>query len=555
MYAIPMTPLLSVRPVSIRPLRDAVVMSVIVLTAAFSAPVTQESGAQDPERVEGEAPADHELLSHVRGGAYFVARPLKERYDQLLARLRALKSEIETANIPGSQAIEELGQLQSQLADLRKEIEAKKVLVTPVQIHTESETIAFDLGPEQLLVVTADSLRVEDWDGPQLKCVLEKTVLAAPDQPADEHLKGIRLVHRHGKDADLVGQTDGERQADEEKFLASPDGRKLTEKQRESRRKLLREIADYRAPYREFQGHEFDALEIEGLTYEQGNRQMTIGVHAKNAGGSLGSEWQRHALLTIYVPACKAVALRGCRVALDVKGVRANLLVTGDDSRDRDYAGTFQIRDVHGSLTVDQVPIQVVENIEGNVSITATEEFSNTGTHHEDDWRIAYAPPPFPCSCRKIAGDFSASFGRFDLTLEDVTGAVNVRNSFGNTVFTAREPLAQAAQRLISESGRIEVTLSKSALGSLPVLALTNHGRVSTNSRRELLDETNFTTTTSDLGGRFSWRGMVSKANQDSPESMLGKFERPGKAWLNQKRSAGLDVISRGGSIVVKTDE
>lgn len=538
---------------AVRPLtsfRRTAAMTLVVLTALFA-----NGFSQEPARADGEAPPEHELLTHVRGGAYFVARPLKERYDQLLVRLQTLKSEIENAKIPGAEAIEELRKLQTQLADLRKEIDEKKVLVSPVKVHTQSETVTFDLGPERLLVVTADSLRVEGWDGPQVKCVLEKTVLAAPEAPADEHLEGIQLVHRHGQADDLVGKPDRELQADEEKFRASPDGRKLNKKQLDFRRTLHEQIAERFAPYREFQGREVDTLAIEGLTYEQGNRQITIGVRSKEGGGSQGSEWQRHATLTIYVPNCQAIALRGCRVLLDVRGVRANLVATSEDSQNRDYNGTFEIRDLHGSLTVHQVPIQVLESIAGDVSLTATEEFANTGTLHEDDWRVAYAPPPLQVSCKKIAGDFTAAFGQFDLTLDGVTGTVNVRNAFGNTALIAREPLAQAAHRLISESGRMEVTLSKPALSSVPVLAVTNHGRVSTNTRREVLDETNFTTTTPELGGRFSWRGMVSKSDPNAVEAMMGRFERPGKAWLNQQRAAGLDIISRGGSIVVQVED
>ena len=53
-------------------------------------------------------------------------------------------------------------------------------------------------------------IRVEGWDGTQVKCVLEKTVVAADDKPVDEHLQGIKLVHRHGLAPNLVGHTPAE---------------------------------------------------------------------------------------------------------------------------------------------------------------------------------------------------------------------------------------------------------------------------------------------------------------------------------------------------------
>ena len=49
----------------------------------------------------------------------------------------------------------------------------------------------YELGPYRLLVITADNIRIEGWDGPQVKCVLEKTVLAPDDNPVDDHLKGL----------------------------------------------------------------------------------------------------------------------------------------------------------------------------------------------------------------------------------------------------------------------------------------------------------------------------------------------------------------------------
>src|SRR5207247_1598340 len=83
----------------------------------------------------------------------------------------------------------------------------------------------------------------------------------------DEQLRSIKLIHHHGATANLVGQTPAARDADERRFLASPDGEKLSEQQRANRSALLRQIASRFEPYRAFQGKQIDTLDIEGLTH------------------------------------------------------------------------------------------------------------------------------------------------------------------------------------------------------------------------------------------------------------------------------------------------
>jgi len=58
-------------------------------------------------------------------------------------------------------------------------------------------------------------------------------------QSVDEHLKGLKVIHRHELAANLVGRTDAEILADEEKFLASSDGQNLNEGDRKSRQALV----------------------------------------------------------------------------------------------------------------------------------------------------------------------------------------------------------------------------------------------------------------------------------------------------------------------------
>ena len=131
------------------------------------------------------------------------------RHSRSCARVKRLKADLQAEHLTGPEAKRELRELQIQLERLRKKIEEKKVIVAPAKIHTQSQTTTFDLGPERLLVITADNLRVEGWEGPGVKCVLEKTVLATGEDTVIEHFEGLKVIHRHGPARNLVGRTDG----------------------------------------------------------------------------------------------------------------------------------------------------------------------------------------------------------------------------------------------------------------------------------------------------------------------------------------------------------
>jgi hypothetical protein len=514
------------------------------------------ANGQDVPRVEGTAPPGHELLKHQRGGAYFIARALKEDYDRLVAQLKTLKQDLDAERISGPDAQRELRALQGELDRLRAEIDDKKVLVRPVKVHQQTETTLFDLGSERLLVITADNIRVEGWDGPQVKCVLEKTILAPDDKPVDDHLRDLKVLHRHGPAPNLVGRTPAEIDADERKFLASSDGKKVNDEARKSRQAIVHQIASAYDIYRHFQGKAIDTLEIEGLTHEQGNRQIVVGIKSPGGGGTLGSDWQRHAALTIYVPGCKAVALRGCLAGLDVVDLHASLILSRAGSQNRDYDAAFRIRSLDGDLTVDNAPLDLVDSVHGNVTIVSTMELANTGTHHEGGRRTAYTPPPRVLACRNIDGDFSAWFTRGDLKLNDISGRIDVRNEFGDTEFAAMTSLAAKSHRFLSESGRVEVQLTRAAIGELPLLALTNCGTVRTNARQDFLQDTSFSTgATAEKAGR-DWRGVKSvRQPSGGPESFFVGVERLDAVLSGTDRASGLDLISRGGTVVVTVNE
>jgi hypothetical protein len=408
--------------------------------------------ADDVPRVEGTAPPGHELLAHRRGGAYFIAKALKEDYDRLLGQMKALKAELGAGRMTGEEAQRSLRDLQGQLEKLRKEIEQKRVLVSPVKIHVQTETTTFDLGPEQLLVITADNVQVEGWEGSQVKCVLEKTILAPDDKPVDAHLKGLKVIHKLGLVRQLVGRTPAEVDADEQKFLASPDGREMNDDNRRSRKALVQQIAGDYAIFHDFQGKSIDTLEIEGLTHQQGNRQIIVGINSPDGGGTLGSDWQRHAALTVYVPKCRAVALRGCLVGLDVTDLHAALILSRAGSQNRDYDGTFRIRGLDGDLTVDNAPLDLIESVRGNVTLVSTMEMANTGTQHAGGERTAYTPPPRVLTCRNIEGDFSAWFTRGDLKLSEISGRIDVNGRLSPGVY-AKDVILTIIRRLGVQGG------------------------------------------------------------------------------------------------------
>ncbi|MGD0518868.1 MAG: hypothetical protein ABSA26_15135, partial [Thermoguttaceae bacterium] len=394
-----------------------------------------------------------------------------------------------------------------------------------------------------------EDIRVEGWDGPQVKCVLEKTVIAPDGEPVDEHLKGIKMLHKHGLTPNLVGKTPAEREAEEQKFMAGPDGQALNERQRESRRQLLREIAGSYDLYKTFQGKEIDTIEIEGLTYQQGNRQISYEIRSGKVARVMGSEWQRYASLTVYVPACKALALRGCTESLDAQGVLGELIVRGQG----DYGyedNIFRIRDLHGPLTIENVPIRLVDSIHGNVNITCTIANGPSYSGAQNGERILAPSSPPVLTCRNIDGDLAAWLMCDELKLEAIAGRIDVKNEFGKTTLALGRELAEKPNRIVSESGRIEVSLASGSLGRSPLLALTSCGTVRTNASDNVLEETNWTMSPDRDGIRRIWKGF--KSTLDGKQAgAIDSSQRISAAVVGDDRSPGLVLISRAGTIQI----
>ena len=203
-----------------------------------------------------------------RGGFYCVAKSLKDKHDELQGSVQALRAKIATGDIGGSQeAAGQIAPLQAELESVRKLIEKTKKWIPAGQAVTDTETTEFELGPEKLLFLSGiGSVRLVGWDQPNVKCVLEKTVVGTGKQPLDKQLPAIRIIHSHGPDKELVGWSPEETQAQEEAFSASPAGKNLTPEQLATRRALVEKNAAYQRYFAPFQGKSIDVVEIDGLS-------------------------------------------------------------------------------------------------------------------------------------------------------------------------------------------------------------------------------------------------------------------------------------------------
>jgi hypothetical protein len=205
---------------------------------------------------------------------------------------------------------------------------------------------------------------------------------------------------------------------------------------------------------------------------------------------------------------------------------------------------------VERPLRLFNVPLDRLEQVQGDVTIIATLEYANSGTRHADGLRFSYIEPPRECTISGIDGALSAWFARSTLKLDGVRGQIDVNNEAGDTTLTVAGQLPEVAHRVVSQSGRIEVHASPDALGALPVTALTNQGSVRTNAEQQTLDGTNFTTGNPSDGSGRNWRGFKTKRDFN-PATFMDEARRPAAVLANEPRSAGFDLISRSGAVVL----
>jgi hypothetical protein len=528
---------------SIRPF--SYVPAILLLLANMSTMAGIVYGQNDWPVVK--APPNQAVLSKTINGWYFVPKEFKQNYETTLSRLEALQANVDEGHLSAVEAQAELADLKQRLATLRNNIEASRVHVAGATIQEQTEAIEFELGPEQRLAITSNHVHVVGWDGPQVKCELKKMVLAPDDKPVDEHLKAIKIVHQHGR-AEFAGKTQAESDADEQEYLAK-EGAKFTDSQRANRRKLLDEIQQSRAIHRDYVAKEIDLLTVAGLEYEN-NKCITLGATFEG-GEEQRSVRQRYAELTVYVPPCAGVCVRGARRALVVENLAASLTIVDEDSTDSDQRGRFEVHGLKGNLVSRDFPLQTVTNVTGHVTIEATQEFGveGAGMSYFDNLRDLTPARPIAVQVHQVSGGVDLRFGRVRLDLQDIQGKLNVSNEFGDTRLLATERFAATAHRIISQSGRIDIELSADAWSSIPVVAVTNHGGLRTNIPREEFDDFHLEGQDKHDGSRRSWMGFRTVVKDEDRFAVFRLLERFPLALEDAERPAGLDLLSRNGSI------
>ena len=508
-------------------------LSTLVLCAACCLP---QLGFAQPQREEAivAAPPNTRNMGSAPGGAYFVDEPLANRYDAAKKRLAAA----------GDTPTDEL---KSEVEALREEMEEKKVLIAAYPSHEKTVEKIFPLGDEQLVILTGDNVIVRGWDGPGIKCVVEKTILST-EKPADSEFDGIKVEHELTIAEGKVGLTQEKRDAQEREYLASENGRKLTKEQLKGRKDLVAGIHHSYDDYLAFQGREANTIQLVGLTFQEGNRQLSFRINSPGGGGVVSSQWQRRAKMTVYVPKCESLAVRGCQVGLDIQNVECDLVLTTHDSTNRKYDGSFSVRGVRGNVVVAQAPVRELSVVTGNVRITSTDEFVNSGTSHRDNTRSYRPYDTHSTLITNIGGNLEANILRTNLKLIEIKGTLDVTNEFGTTDIELRKIDAELFHRILSQAGTINITGPASVLEKTPIYAHTQSGRMHTNISREILDDVSFSTGYPRVG----WHGLVTPSKE---RFNFGKFERPAAALANRERTAGLDVISRGGFISILKDD
>jgi hypothetical protein len=494
------------------------------------------AAAQDEiPRIEKTLPNGHVAVQSALGGKYVIGRELKDEYDKLLARARLLKAQIASRDVDETTARREMIELRAQLADTAERIEKTRQLVEVAHVHQREEKIRITLGPERCLLVRAGKVRIVGWDEKDVLCVLNKTVLtnAAAEADVDAEFAAIQLVHRHGKSPDDVGRT-----ADQYRKNVSDAGLEMST----IAQRIFNENIAWYAPLRALQDREVDVLEVKGLTFQEGNQHLSMELN-NDEGGVFFSQWRRHVDVTIYVSKCNFVGVRGGRGGLDVDSVDAPLGILGED--DVDYDARSRISNITGDVTVYNLTVHQLENVRGDVTLVRTAFEENSGTTHVGNRRTTYSGDPPSCTLRNISGDLQVQCTQAELQLENVSGAIRVRNDYGATTLVSDAALSDAPHSIVSESGSIDVRIPRGNAETFPLLMLTECGNVSCLATdQQQLATRNYTSFSEPNYARRNWKGFISQ-DQDLFDSM----DRVNKVLTDQLTAAGLHLINRGGSI------
>jgi hypothetical protein len=301
-----------------------------------------------------------------------------------------------------------------------------------------------------------------------------------------------------------------------------------------------------RWPFEEFYDSQIDVVELDGLSYQSGNRQMTLEIRGKS-GGSFSSVWRRHARLTLYVPKCRLVGVQGGHAGIELVGIDAAVEVKMEDVPGRD--ASFRVKGVKGSLAARDVPWQLVENVAGDVRVMHTKDVGIQSTNYGDARGQISAPSEQTNVYRQIGGHLSGWFVQANLQIEGVGKEVDVRNDFGDTVWTLDKPPSAETNRIIAEAGDIQLRIPTSGTVSAPITAVSEVGDVYAPDAMQQLDGAMFSTPGAD-GVTYSWHGFFSKV--EGKDDVLAKFERYrrlAKIVADEPRGPGLDLVSRAGTV------
>jgi hypothetical protein len=509
--------------------------------------VDRSHGAQ--EKNEAEAPPNHSIINSDRGGAHFVPNELFERYETLKSQIELLKLAIDQDRPDAQSAADDVRLLLKDYADLQQEIQAAQVFVSPMQQYVQTDTYEFELGKERRVVVVADGVRIETWDGDRIRCEVKKSILGK-EQPSEDQFGQIYVQHSLGRADDLVGITSRQRTTDEKTYDASSEGQALTQEQRENRTSLVEEIATYWERYSEFQGKPINVLQLKGVSGQEGNEHIVISVKSKGGTGSMGSHWRRHAEMTIFLPKDVHVAVLGCQTSVDVRNLTGSILLTADQSHDRDYDGSFSVDGVTGDVTVHDAPIRSIRHVGGSVMINAVGEMRNGGTHHSGGMRSRYVDRSTRTTIQDVSGDLKAVYLDTNLHVERIGGSIDVVNRHGTTeVFVAEAP-PTTSHRVLSDSGRIHIRGPSSVINNVQWYLLSQVGDVRVNVPRRVLKDVSF------KSGE-AWGGFFPAPDPaaSDPMAFYNRMQRPKQILANSERSAGFDVLSRSGRIVLEAEE
>jgi hypothetical protein len=477
--------------------------------------------ADEPAKGRTRAPADYQIVSSDRAGAYFVARPLKERYDKLVGQLATLRLDIAGGRIAADEAHRRVDRLSIELEGLKKQIEQSKIYIPGATVQNATATDLFAIAPDDFLLVDAPNIELRGWDKPEVRWVLEKTILSPDDKGVADDFAGIAVMHRKATGKELFGFY--------KNIAGKPERKKDWDRFR----------------FKEFLDREFYYVKLVGLVHDEGNRQITVEVKNEQGAGEMSSQWRRQAKLVLYVPKCGHIGVRGGLAGFKINGVNAPVTVVGEG--DRDYEASYDVAKLTGPLSADNITLDRVDEVKGDVSIVATAYAGNVSTAH-DDRGITIEPGAIrSAQYQNIDGNLRVRFVRTDLSIGRVTGRVDVENDFGQTTWLAETSVGKHDHRVVSQSGTIELRLGESALSGLPLALYTECGIVHLAPGMEPgLEESSFSSSTGDEFYR-SWHGFVS--GRAAGAGPIEHFEQVAAAFHGRPRKPGVDIISRGGAI------